>query len=166
MDVKEYMQTLGKQAREASRAIARADTNQKNRALLGIAAAIRRDTDKLLAANARDMEHARANGLDAALLDRLEINDKTVAGMAEGLEQIAALPDPIGEIDGLKFRPSGIQVGKMRVPLRQCGDSAWWLGSPALESGRRRLRTRRAGSRRPACGRRAGGRDHRPRRGG
>ena len=121
MDVKNYMQTLGKQAREASRAIARADTNQKNRALLGIAAAIRRDAAKLLAANARDMEHARANGLDAALLDRLEINDKTVAGMAEGLEQIAALPDPIGEIDGLKYRPSGIQVGKMRVPLGVIG---------------------------------------------
>ena len=121
MDVKEYMQTLGKQAREASRAIARADTNQKNRALLGIAAAIRRDTAKLLEANARDMAHARAHGLDAALLDRLEINDKTVAAMAEGLEQIAALPDPIGEIDGLKFRPSGIQVGKMRVPLGVIG---------------------------------------------
>ena len=121
MDVKNYMRTLGKQAREASRAIARADTNQKNRALLGIAAAIRRDAVKLLEANARDMEHARANGLDAALLDRLEINDKTVAGMAEGLEQIAALPDPIGEIDGLKFRPSGIQVGKMRVPLGVIG---------------------------------------------
>ena len=121
MDVKQYMQTLGRQAREASRAIARADTVQKNRALVGIAAAIRRDTEKLLAANARDMEHARASGLDAALLDRLEISDKTVAAMAEGLEQIAALPDPIGEVDGLKYRPSGIQVGKMRVPLGVIG---------------------------------------------
>jgi glutamate-5-semialdehyde dehydrogenase len=121
MDVKTYMQTLGKQAREASRAIARADTNQKNRALLAMAAAIRRDAAKLLEANARDMEHARASGLDAALLDRLQIDDKAVAGMAEGLEQIAALPDPVGEIDGLKFRPSGIQVGKMRVPLGVIG---------------------------------------------
>ena len=99
MDVKSYMQTVGKQAREASRAIARADTNQKNRALLAMAAAIRRDVAKLLEANARDMEHARASGLDAALLDRLQLTDKTVAGMAEGLEQIAALPDPVGEID-------------------------------------------------------------------
>jgi glutamate-5-semialdehyde dehydrogenase len=121
MDIKSYMQTVGKQAREASRAIARADTNQKNSALLAIAAAIRRDAAKLLEANARDMEHARANGLDAALLDRLQINEKGVAGMAEGLEQIAALPDPVGEIDGLKFRPSGIQVGKMRVPLGVIG---------------------------------------------
>ena len=121
MDVKNYMQTLGKQAREAARAIARADTNQKNRALLAIAAAIRRDAATLLAANARDMEHARANGLDAALLDRLEINEKTVAGMAEGLEQIAALADPVGEITDLKYRPSGIQVGKMRVPLGVIG---------------------------------------------
>ncbi len=121
MDVKHYMQTLGKQAREASRAIARADTNQKNHALVAIAAAIRRDAAKLLEANARDMEHARASGLDAALLDRLEINEQTVTGMAEGLEQIAALPDPVGEITDLKYRPSGIQVGKMRVPLGVIG---------------------------------------------
>ena len=121
MDVKQYMQTVGKQAREASRAIARADTNQKNRALLAMAAAIRRDAAKLLEANARDMEHARASGLDAALLDRLQINDKAVAGIAEGLEQIAALPDPVGEITDLKYRPSGIQVGKMRVPLGVIG---------------------------------------------
>jgi glutamate-5-semialdehyde dehydrogenase len=121
MDIKSYMQTVGRQAREASRAIARADTNQKNRALLAMAAAIRRDAARLLEANARDMEQARAGGLDAALLDRLQINDKAVAGMAEGLEQIAALPDPVGEIDGLKFRPSGIQVGKMRVPLGVIG---------------------------------------------
>jgi len=121
MDVKSYMQTVGKQAREASRAIARADTNQKNHALLAMAAAIRRDAAKLLEANARDMEQARASGLDAALLDRLQINDKAVAGMAEGLEQIAALPDPVGEITDLKYRPSGIQVGKMRVPLGVIG---------------------------------------------
>ncbi|MBT9538979.1 glutamate-5-semialdehyde dehydrogenase [Thiobacillus sp.] len=121
MDIKNYMQTVGKQAREASRAIARADTNQKNRALLAIAAAIRRDAAKLLEANARDMDHARASGLDAALLDRLQIDEKAVAGMAEGLEQIAALPDPVGEITDLKYRPSGIQVGKMRVPLGVIG---------------------------------------------
>ncbi len=121
MDVKQYMQTLGRQAREASRAIARADTNQKNRALLAMAAAIRRDAAKLLAANAHDMERARAAGYDSALLDRLQLTERTVAGMAEGLEQIAALPDPIGEITDLKYRPSGIQVGKMRVPLGVIG---------------------------------------------
>ncbi len=121
MDVKQYMQTVGRQAREASRAIARADTHQKNRALAAIAAAIRRDAAMLLAANARDMEHARKSGYDTALLDRLALTEKTVAGMAEGLEQIAALPDPVGEIDGLKYRPSGIQVGKMRVPLGVIG---------------------------------------------
>ena len=121
MDVKTYMHTLGRQARAASRAIASADANQKNRALLAMAAAIRRDTFKLLAANARDMAAARAEGLDAALLDRLEINEKSVAAMAEGLEQIAALPDPVGEITDLNYRPSGIQVGKMRVPLGVIG---------------------------------------------
>ncbi len=121
MDVKQYMQTLGRQAREASRAVARADTNQKNKALLAMAAAIERDSAKLLAANARDMEHARNAGYDSALLDRLSLNEKTVAAMAEGLRQIAALPDPVGEIDDLKYRPSGIQVGKMRVPLGVIG---------------------------------------------
>ena len=121
MDVKTYMQILGKQARAASRAIASADANQKNRALLAMAAAIRRDAPVLLSANARDMQAARAAGLDAALLDRLEISAKSVAAMAEGLEQIAALPDPVGEITDLKYRPSGIQVGKMRVPLGVIG---------------------------------------------
>jgi len=121
MDVKTYMHTLGQQARAASRAIASADANQKNRALLAMAAAIRRDTFRLLAANARDMAAARAEGLDAALLDRLEINEKSVSAMAEGLEQIAALPDPVGEITDLNYRPSGIQVGKMRVPLGVIG---------------------------------------------
>ncbi len=121
MDVKTYMQTVGRQAREASRAVARADTDQKDRALLAMAEAIERDAARLLAANARDMEAARAAGLDAALLDRLALTAKTIAGMAEGLRQIAALPDPVGEIADLKYRPSGIQVGKMRVPLGVIG---------------------------------------------
>ena len=112
---------IGRQAREASRAVARADTNQKNAALLAMADAIERDAAKLLEANARDCEQARNAGLDAALLGRLSLNAKTVAGMAEGLRQIAALPDPVGEIDDMKFRPSGIQVGKMRVPLGVIG---------------------------------------------
>jgi glutamate-5-semialdehyde dehydrogenase len=121
MDVKSYMQRVGQQAREASRAVARADTNQKNKALLAMADAIERDADTLLAANAQDIDAARALGLDSAMLDRLSLTSKGVAGMAEGLRQIAALPDPVGEMDDLKYRPSGIQVGKMRVPLGVIG---------------------------------------------
>jgi len=121
MDVKQYMKQVGQQARAASRAMARADTNAKNKALLTMAAAIERDADRLLAANAKDMEHAKRAGLDAALLDRLQLSAKTVAGMAEGLRQIAALPDPVGGISDMNYRPSGIQVGKMRVPLGVIG---------------------------------------------
>ena len=121
MDIKHYMQQLGQGARAASRMMARADTGTKNRALLTIAAAIRREKEALLAANRADMEAARAAGLDAAMLDRLALTEKSIATMAEGLEQIASLPDPIGEISDLKYRPSGIQVGKMRVPLGVIG---------------------------------------------
>ncbi len=121
MDIKTYMQTVGRTAREASRAVAAAETRAKNAALLAMAAAIRRDAEKLLAANAEDVAAAQAAGLDAALLDRLSLNEKTVAGMAEGLEQIAALPDPVGGISDMNYRPSGIQVGKMRVPLGVVG---------------------------------------------
>jgi glutamate-5-semialdehyde dehydrogenase len=101
--------------------MARADPLQKDRALRAMAVAIERDAGKLLAANALDLEAARAQGLDPALLDRLALSGATVAGMAEGLRQIAALPDPVGEMDQLKYRPSGIQVGKMRVPLGVVG---------------------------------------------
>ncbi|MDD3530896.1 MAG: glutamate-5-semialdehyde dehydrogenase [Gallionellaceae bacterium] len=121
MDIKTYMETLGRQARAASRAMAAADTSQKNAALLAIAAAIRRDAGVLLEANREDVEAARAASLDTALIDRLALTDKTVAGMAEGLEQIASLADPVGEMTDLKYRPSGIQVGKMRVPLGVIG---------------------------------------------
>ncbi|MFC5299996.1 glutamate-5-semialdehyde dehydrogenase [Azospira restricta] len=121
MDIQQYMQTVGRQARAASRAAARADTNQKNRALVAIAAAIRRDAAALLAANGEDLTAARAAGLEPALLDRLTLTEKGVAAMAEGVEQVAALPDPVGEIADVKFRPSGIQVGKMRVPLGVIG---------------------------------------------
>jgi glutamate-5-semialdehyde dehydrogenase len=121
MDIKAYMQGLGQRARAASRAMAAADTRQKNRALLAMAEAIERDAATLLAANAEDMAQARAAGYDTALLDRLQLNERTVAGMAEGLRQIAALADPVGEITDLKYRPSGIQVGKMRVPLGVIG---------------------------------------------
>ncbi|TAK89837.1 MAG: glutamate-5-semialdehyde dehydrogenase [Burkholderiaceae bacterium] len=121
MDTNELMHTLGRQARSASRAMAKADTAAKNQALLLIAAAIRREAAALKAANAQDLDAARANGLDAALLDRLTLSDKAIETMALGLEQIAQLPDPIGEMSNLKYRPSGIQVGQMRVPLGVIG---------------------------------------------
>ena len=121
MDVMTYMQQVGRKARDASRATARASTAEKDTALLAMAAAIREHRGELLAANAADVAEARANGLDAALIDRLTLTDKSVEAMAQGLEQIAALPDPIGEISDMKRRPSGIQVGKMRVPLGVVG---------------------------------------------
>ncbi|RQO35009.1 glutamate-5-semialdehyde dehydrogenase [Herminiimonas sp. KBW02] len=121
MDIKQYMKEVGLRARKASRAMAKADTAAKNQALLFIAAAIRREADTLRAANQRDLEAARANGLAPALLDRLTLSDKAIATMAEGLEQIVALPDPIGEISNMKYRPTGIQVGQMRVPLGVIG---------------------------------------------
>ncbi|GHD64148.1 glutamate-5-semialdehyde dehydrogenase [Jeongeupia chitinilytica] len=121
MDIKQYMQGVGRDARAASRAMAKASTGAKNAALNAIADAIVRDAGALLAANAQDMDQARADGLDAALLDRLQLTDKTIATMAEGLRQIAALPDPIGNMGDFKYRPSGIQVGKMRVPLGVIG---------------------------------------------
>lgn len=121
MDIKQYMDKLGIEARAASRAMAKASTNTKNLALTTIAAAIRREKATLIAANHIDLETARANGLEAAMLDRLALSEKSIATMAEGLEQIAALPDPIGEMSDFKYRPSGIQVGKMRVPLGVIG---------------------------------------------
>ena len=121
MDILDYMQTVGRRAREASRAAARADTNTKNAALRAIATAIRRDAPALLAANAEDLAAARAAGLESAMLDRLTITEKGVTAMAEGVEQVAALPDPVGEISDMAYRPSGIQVGKMRVPLGVIG---------------------------------------------
>jgi glutamate-5-semialdehyde dehydrogenase len=121
MDIKSYMQQVGRDARAASRQMARADTNTKNKALTAMAQAIQRDVVKLLEANAKDMAAAKAAGLEEALLDRLALTEKGVAGMAEGLLQIAALPDPVGEISDLNYRPSGIQVGKMRVPLGVIG---------------------------------------------
>ncbi len=120
-DVAAYMQGVGEAARAAARHLARADTAAKNAALAAMAAAIRRDEAKLVAANAADVAAARAAGQDAAFVDRLTLTPKTIAAMAEGLEQIAALPDPVGEITDLKFRPSGIQVGMMRVPLGVVG---------------------------------------------
>ncbi len=121
MDIATYMQTLGRQARAASRLMAKASTAAKNAALLAMAAGIRARRAELLAANAEDVAEAKANGLEPAMLDRLTITEKSVEAMAQGLEQVAALPDPIGEISDMKFRPTGIQVGKMRVPLGVVG---------------------------------------------
>ncbi len=121
MDIKNYMQTVGRQARAASRRLATASTAEKNAALLAIAAAIRRESAALVAANQEDLAAARAAGLEPAMLDRLTLSEKGVENMAEGVEQVAKLPDPIGEMGEFKFRPSGIQVGKMRVPLGVIG---------------------------------------------
>jgi len=121
VDVKAYMQTLGRQAREASRLMARAGTSQKNTALLATAKALDEMRAVILRENARDLEAGKSSGLDAALLDRLELNPARVDAMIEGLRQVAALADPIGEITQLNYRPSGIQVGKMRVPLGVIG---------------------------------------------
>ncbi|ABI55757.1 glutamate-5-semialdehyde dehydrogenase [Alkalilimnicola ehrlichii MLHE-1] len=120
-DIRAYMQTLGRQAREAAREMARADTGHKNAALHAMADALEEHAGDLKRANADDLENGRANNLDPALLDRLELNDERIHGMAEGLRQIAALPDPVGAIRDLAFRPSGIQVGRMRVPLGVIG---------------------------------------------
>jgi len=115
------MTVLGKQAKAAAKAMRMADTGAKNKALTLAAAVIRREMKEILAANAMDMQAAEDSGLDAALKDRLLLNGDRVDAMAEGLEQVAALPDPVGAIDHLSYRPSGIQVGHMRVPLGVIG---------------------------------------------
>jgi glutamate-5-semialdehyde dehydrogenase len=121
IDLKQQMQMIGAQARAASHLLAKADTRTKDAALLATAAALRRDMRRLLAANLEDVASARAQGMDAAFVDRLMLDETGVEAMARGLEEIAALPDPVGEISGLRYRPSGIQVGRMRVPLGVVG---------------------------------------------
>lgn len=121
MEIQQYMQTLGQQARQASRAMARATTGVKNQALLNIAQQIEANRKVLKQANAKDMARGENNGLDAALLDRLELTDARIDVMLEGLKQVAGLADPVGGITDLNYRPSGIQVGKMRVPLGVIG---------------------------------------------
>jgi len=120
-DVAAYMHAVGEAARAASREVARADTNAKNGALHAMATAIRREEGRLIAANAHDVEAAKAAGRDAAFVDRLTLTPKAVLAMADGLAEIAALPDPVGEITDLRYRPTGIQVGRMRVPLGVVG---------------------------------------------
>jgi glutamate-5-semialdehyde dehydrogenase len=119
MDIKTYMHAIGQRARQSSFAMARAGTAIKNKALLTIAEILEQQIHVLLKANAKD--RAAGKDLDAALLDRLELNGARVRAMADGLRQMAALPDPIGEISGLHRRPSGIQVGRMRIPLGVIG---------------------------------------------
>jgi glutamate-5-semialdehyde dehydrogenase len=120
-NIEEHMKGVGQAARAASRIIAQADTAAKNRALTEIAAALQAKSPELLAANAKDVALAREKKLDDASIDRLTLTPKSIRAMSDGLLQISQLPDPIGEISDLNFRPSGIQVGKMRVPLGVIG---------------------------------------------
>jgi glutamate-5-semialdehyde dehydrogenase len=121
LDLAAYMREVGERARAAARVVARAPTKAKDAALEAAAAAIERDARALLAANAADVAASRAAGDDDAFIDRLALNPERVAAMADGLRQVAALPDPVGEITELKYRPTGIQVGRMRVPLGVIG---------------------------------------------
>jgi len=120
-DIQQYMQQLGRQAREASTAMSRADAGAKNAALHAIADEIDASAETLKVENAKDMQVGKTNGLDSAMLDRLELNDTRIAAMSEGLRQVAVLQDPVGEITDMAYRPSGIQIGKMRVPLGVIG---------------------------------------------
>ena len=115
------MKAIGQKARQASRAMAKASTASKNEALVHLAGLIRKNAEALKAVNAKDIDRAKANGQDSAFIDRLTLTDKTIATMAEGLEQIAKLSDPIGEMSNIRKMPSGIQVGQMRVPLGVIG---------------------------------------------
>ena len=119
--IEQMMLTIGQQARLASRAMARATSQQKNQALSNIAKAIRKDVAKILTANVRDVERAKASGHDAAFVDRLTMTEKSIETMALGLEQIVGLDDPIGQITPFKQQPSGILIGQMRVPLGVIG---------------------------------------------
>ncbi len=121
MDIAAYMAEVGEQARAAATQVARSTTAVRNQALLATAEALDAARDALVTANIRDLENGRRNGLDGAMLDRLELTPERIDTMIEGLRQVASLPDPIGEITDMTFRPSGIQVGKMRVPLGVIG---------------------------------------------
>ena len=121
LDIKAYMRDLGARAKAASRQLARASSETKNAALEAIAKAVMDNEEALRAANALDIEAAKKRSLASALVDRLELTPARVASMAEGLRQVAGLADPIGEISDLRYRPTGIQVGRMRVPLGVIG---------------------------------------------
>ncbi len=119
--IEQYMQTVGKQARQAASVLAGATTLAKNNALSAIYTALENSQPQILAANQIDMSKGRDNQLDSALLDRLELNPTRFKGMLQGLKDVISLVDPIGEITDLAFRPTGIQIGKMRVPLGVVG---------------------------------------------
>lgn len=119
--LKDLMQTIGQQARAAARQISRAETAKKNEALLAIADALESGMNELIQENLKDLEAGKARGLDQAMLERLELNPQRIRHMAEGVREVAALKDPVGEISDLNYRPSGIQVGRMRVPLGVIG---------------------------------------------
>lgn len=121
MDIKAYMTQLGRLARKAGRELGKTDTGRKNLALLKIAETIAANREQLVMENRKDLVAGQENGLEAALLDRLELKPSTIDGMIEGLKQVAALADPVGSISDLNYRPSGIQVGQMRVPLGVIG---------------------------------------------
>jgi len=121
MDVKSHVQQLGRQARAAARLLARADTAAKNRALSAMAAEMRKHSKEILDANAADVAHARGEGRDSAFVDRLTLTPKLVEQMAQGVEQVAALEDPVGRISDRVKRPTGIEVARMRVPLGVIG---------------------------------------------
>lgn len=121
MNIKDYMTQLGQQAKVAGRAVSRAESGQKNAALLAIAEQLATQTELLIKENAKDCQAGKEKGLEAALLDRLELTPARIQTMIEGLTEVAALPDPVGAISDLKYRPSGIQVGQMRVPLGVIG---------------------------------------------
>lgn len=121
MDIAAYMAEVGEQARAAATLVARSTTAVRNQALLATARALDTARTELAEANAKDLDNGRSNGLDGAMLDRLELTPERIDTMIEGLRQVASLPDPIGEITDMTYRPSGIQVGKMRVPLGVIG---------------------------------------------
>ena len=121
MNIADYMRQLGVEAKQASRILAKATTATKNQALLAIAEALKAGEQALLDANSKDMRAGAAKQLDAALLDRLELTPGRIAAMIEGLHQVAKLPDPVGAMTDMNYRPSGIQVGRMRVPLGVVG---------------------------------------------
>ena len=115
MDIKQYMQQLGQQARAAARVLAAADSGAKNRALAAIAEAVDASRQAIAEANQKDLQAGEAAGLDAAMLDRLALTPARIDGIIEGLKQVAALPDPVGEISNMSYRPSGIQLSLIHI---------------------------------------------------
>jgi len=121
MDIKKMVLEKAKAAKKAARGLANVSSSVKNDALIAMAEKLMDATEALKAENAKDMEYGRGKGLSSALMDRLELTDKRIAGMASGLKEIAALPDPIGEVTRMSLRPSGLQIGKVRVPIGVIG---------------------------------------------